>query len=268
MSFDGFTAAERTGWDRRAAVYGATTARATTQAIPALLAGAGVAAGRRVIDVCCGPGYAAGAAAAIGAEAMGIDAAPAMVAAARAAFPACRFEIADATSLPAPEGCFDAAICSFGLFHLADPAAALAEMHRVLRPGGRLAASQWSAPPASAFFRVVFGGIGAHADMTVVPEGPPPFALSTAGALDAALTDAGFRDVTVFEVPVVFEAPAAAFPDHFRDFSVRGSMILERQTPETRARIEAAWRDGFAPFEQGGTIRAPMPALVASGRKA
>ena len=267
MSFDAFTEAERTGWDNRAAVYSTTTARATTQAIPALLVAAGVAAGRRVIDVCCGPGYAAGAAAAIGAEAEGVDAAPAMVAAAREAFPACRFEIADATALPASESAVDAAVCSFGLFHLADPAAALAEMHRVLRPDGRLAVSQWSSPAASAFFRVVFGGLGAHADMSVVPAGPPPFALSTPEALDAALTKAGFEEVTVSEVPITFEAPADAFQSYFRDFSVRGSMILERQTPETRVRIEATWRNGFAPFVQDGVIRVPMPALVASGRK-
>ena len=94
MSFEEFTEAELTGWDLRAAHYRDTTARATTQAIPAVLAAARVAAGRRLIDVCCGPGYAAGAAAALGADAKGVDAAPAMVAAAREAFPACRFDLA------------------------------------------------------------------------------------------------------------------------------------------------------------------------------
>ncbi|MGF1446107.1 MAG: class I SAM-dependent methyltransferase [Pikeienuella sp.] len=267
MSYPEFQHAEQTGWDRRAAVYGATTARATTQGIPALLAAAGVAAGRRVIDVCCGPGYAAGAAASIDAEAEGIDAAPAMVAAARERFPACRFEVADATALPAADGSFDAALCSFGLFHLADPTAAVAEMHRVLRPGGRLAVSHWCGPAVSPFFKVVFGSIAAHADMSVVPAGPPPFALSSLEALEELLAGAGLSDVTVSEVPIVFEAPADAFAEHFRDFSVRGSMILDGQTPETRGRIEAGWREGFAPFVEGGTIRVPMPAFVASGRK-
>ena len=100
MCFDAFAEAERTGWDRRAAVYGATTARAADP----------------------------GAAAALGAEAEGVDVAAAMVAAAREAFPACRFEVADAAALPAPDASFDAALCSFGLFHLADPAAALRDI--------------------------------------------------------------------------------------------------------------------------------------------
>lgn len=267
MSFSDFAQAEKTGWDRRASVYGATTARATTQAIPAVLAAARVAAGRRVIDVCCGPGYAAGAAAAIGARAEGVDAAEAMVEAARAAFPACRFETADAAALPMPDGSFDAAVCSFGLFHLAEPAAALAEMHRVLRPGGRIAVSHWAAPPASPFFKVVFGALAAHADMSVVPAGPPPFALSTPDAMCDALTAAGFVDTAAPEVPVVFEGPENTFPAYFRDFSVRGFMILEGQTPKVRAQIEAAWREGFQSFVGDGTIRVPMPALVASGQK-
>lgn len=268
MLFEAFSEAERAGWDRRAAVYGASTARATTQAIPALLAAAGVASGRRVVDVCCGPGYVAGASAALGAEAAGVDIAPEMVALARKTYPSCRFEVADATALPMEDERFHAAICSFGLFHLADPAVALAEMHRVLHGGGRIGVSQWCEPAASPFFKVVFGGLGAHADMSVVPPGPPPFALSTAEVLEEALTGAGFTEVTVTEVPVVFEGPADEFTDYFRDFSVRGYMMLEGQTSETRARIEGLWRDGFAPFVRDGTLRIAMPALVASGSKA
>jgi hypothetical protein len=44
-------------------------------------------------------------------------------------------------------------------------------------------------------------------------------------------------------------------------------MILEGQEPDTRARIEAAWHEGFAPFVVDGLLRVPMPALLASGRK-
>lgn len=267
MPFHDFAEAERAGWDRRAAGYGATTARATTQAIPSLLAAARVASGTCMIDVCCGPGYAAGAAAALGAEATGVDVSPAMIAAARAAFPACRFDAGDAATLPAADHAFDAAVCGFGLFHLADPAAALAEMRRVLRPGGRIALSQWAGPAASPFFKVVFGALGAHADMTVAPPGPPPFALSSVDALEAALIEAGFEDASVEETPVLLEAPAEGFAEFFRAFAVRGQMILERQSEEVRARIEEAWRDGFSPFVRNGALRVPMPSLVAAARR-
>jgi ubiquinone/menaquinone biosynthesis C-methylase UbiE len=138
------------------------------QATPALLDAAGIAAGRRVLPVCRGPGYGAGAAAALRADAEGVDAAPAMVAAARDAFPRCRFEIADATGLSGEDAAFDATPCSFGLFHLADPAAALAEIHRVPRPEGHVALSHWCRPDVSPFFGMVFGSLAAHAERVVV----------------------------------------------------------------------------------------------------
>jgi SAM-dependent methyltransferase len=95
--------------------------------------------------------------------------------------------------LPAEDACYDAALCSFGLLHLADPVAAIAEMHRVLRPEGRVALSHWCGPDLSPFFRIVFGSLAAHADMTVVPAAPPPFALSTRETLQEALVGAGSR---------------------------------------------------------------------------
>jgi hypothetical protein len=140
-------------------------------------------------------------------------------------------------------------------------------MHRILRPDGQVALSHWCGPDASSFFRVVFGGLAAHADMGVVPAAPPPFALSSPEALEEALVGAGFTDVTVRKAPLVFEAPGDSFSDHFRAFAVRGSMILERQAPDRRAQIDAAWAEGFAPFIRDGLLRVPMPALLANGRK-
>ncbi|MEM9431954.1 MAG: hypothetical protein AAGA32_21130 [Pseudomonadota bacterium] len=97
--------------------------------------------------------------------------------------------------------------------------------------------------------------------MSVVPPGSPPFALAPAGAREAAQSATGFDEVTVSETP------ADGFPDAFRDFSVRGVKILERQTPDILARIETTWTEGFAPHADTSRIRVPMPALIASGRK-
>ncbi|MCA9720649.1 MAG: class I SAM-dependent methyltransferase [Myxococcales bacterium] len=50
----------------------------------------------------------------------------------------CRYQLAAAESLPFPDASFDLVTCQTVLIHVADPARALAEIHRVLRPGGRL----------------------------------------------------------------------------------------------------------------------------------
>jgi arsenite methyltransferase len=100
--------------------------------------------GERVIDIGCGPGfYVAELLEEIGPDGsiLGVDAAEAMlgIAAKRCeAHPNASFEQADATSLPAVDQSFDAALSVQVMEHVPDVGAALAEIHRILRPGGRV----------------------------------------------------------------------------------------------------------------------------------
>ena len=99
--------------------------------------------GDRALDVACGPGLLARAFAPRVASYLGVDLTPAMVEKARriaseAGLGNARFEVADATRLPFPEGSFDLVLTRLALHHMPDPAHALAEMARVLVPGGRL----------------------------------------------------------------------------------------------------------------------------------
>jgi 2-polyprenyl-3-methyl-5-hydroxy-6-metoxy-1,4-benzoquinol methylase len=86
---------ERDGWNRLAGNYGGFTGAFTPQAVEPLLNAARVAAGMRILDMACGPGYVAGGAAARGAAAVGVDFAPAMVAEARRNFPTAEFRPAN-----------------------------------------------------------------------------------------------------------------------------------------------------------------------------
>ena len=101
-------------------------------------------AGERVLDVGCGPGfYAEELLGEIGPEGsvVGIDASPDMlaVAARRCAGHAnVEFREGEATALPVEASDFDAALCVQVLEYVADPTTALAQMHRALRPGGRV----------------------------------------------------------------------------------------------------------------------------------
>jgi ubiquinone/menaquinone biosynthesis C-methylase UbiE len=108
---------------------------------------AGVAEGEHVLDVCCGTGTLALAAKdRVGASGVvhGVDAAPEMIE--RARTKAARrgleatFHVSSAETLPFADGTFDVVLCTLGVHHL--PVAVrepvFAEMHRVLRPGGRV----------------------------------------------------------------------------------------------------------------------------------
>ncbi len=95
-------------------------------------------AGRRLVDIGCGPGAMAAALAGHGARVTGIDPGAAAVAAARARAPDCAFEAGSAESLPFADGSFDGAVILNALHHAPDPRAALDEAARVVVPGGRI----------------------------------------------------------------------------------------------------------------------------------
>ncbi|HEX5616924.1 MAG TPA: methyltransferase domain-containing protein [Solirubrobacteraceae bacterium] len=102
-----------------------------------------VAAGTRVLDVACGTGIVARRAAAREASVVGVDVNEQMLEVARAAGPTIEWIEADAAELPLPDDSFDWVFCQQGLQFFPDPSAALAEMRRVLAPGGHLAVSLW-----------------------------------------------------------------------------------------------------------------------------
>jgi SAM-dependent methyltransferase len=99
--------------------------------------------GMRLLDAGCGPGsITLGMAAAVApGEVVGLDLSPAMVEQARAlaterGVPNVRFDVGDVLALPFPDAGFDAAFESAVLEHVPDPARAVRELRRVLRPGG------------------------------------------------------------------------------------------------------------------------------------
>jgi len=108
----------------------------------AVLAAAGPCRGLAVLDAGCGEGYLTRAIASRGArQVTGVDNSPALIAAARAASaeqPAARFREADLAALPFANGSFDLAVVNHVLNDLPDITAPVAELARVLCPGGRL----------------------------------------------------------------------------------------------------------------------------------
>lgn len=142
---------QRYGWDRAAADYERLWHAQIACAQSRLLASASPAPGERVLDVACGTGLVAfGAAKEVGprGSVVGVDLSEAMVESARHRAVAdgvanVRFERMSADRLELADASFDVALCALGLMYVPEPAQALREMRRVLRPGGRMAAAVW-----------------------------------------------------------------------------------------------------------------------------
>jgi SAM-dependent methyltransferase len=93
------------------------------------------------LDAACGTGRHARHLVERGHDVVGIDLTPQMLDRARAAVPQARFLEADVRRIPAGDGDFDLVVCGLGLAHVADLAAAVGELGRVLAPGGQLIVS-------------------------------------------------------------------------------------------------------------------------------
>jgi SAM-dependent methyltransferase len=264
-----FKELEQRGWGAKAGDYSAFAGQITLGAVTPLLDAAGVRAGTRVLDVACGPGAIAAGAAARGAQATGIDFAPDMVAEARRRNPGIDFQDGDAENLAFAAASFDAVICGFGLLHMAEPDKAIAEAHRVLRPDGRLAFAVWLGLDRHDFFAVVHEAIQTHGNTQVaLPPAPPTFRFSDPAECRKALTQAGFVDVSVVELPLIWRvASTQAILDLLDKSSVRTAMVLERQTPEALDRIRRAIRESGERFARDGAYQLKWPAVIAAARK-
>ena len=120
---------------------------------------AAVGPGSTALDVATGTGDLAVALARRGAEVTGMDFAPAMLELARKKAPGLRFEEGDALNLAYADGSFDAATVGFGARNFGDLDRGLAEMARVVRPGGHVVVLEITTPqkpPLSWFFRAWF----------------------------------------------------------------------------------------------------------------
>jgi len=105
--------------------------------------------GERILDIAAGTGTSSVALAKTGAEVIALDFSAGMVEEGRRRHPDMTFVQGDAEKLPFADGEFDAVTISFGLRNVQNPDVALAEMYRVLKPGGRVVICEFSRPPVA-----------------------------------------------------------------------------------------------------------------------
>ena len=171
---------------------------------PGLADFAGVREGQRVLDVGCGPGaLIAELVPLAGSHAVAaVDPSEPFVAAARERYPEVDVRLATAESLPFEDDEFDAALAQLVVHFMADPVAGLAEMARVTRGEGVVAASVWDfggeRAPISAFWRAAL-------DLNPEARDESGLAGARAGALTDLLEAAGLQRVEETELAASIE---------------------------------------------------------------
>ncbi|HEY0266656.1 MAG TPA: class I SAM-dependent methyltransferase [Rhizomicrobium sp.] len=174
-----------------------------------------IAPGETVLDVGTGTGVVAVTAARAGAAVTGLDLTPELLAEARAnariaGLPGIVWTEGDAERLPYADESFDVVLSQFGHMFAPRPEVAVAEMRRVLKPGGRIAFATW--PPEHLVGRI-FAFVGRNAPPPPPGAAPPPQWGNP--AVIAERLDAGFAPP--FFTRGVMAVPALSIA-HFRGF--------------------------------------------------
>lgn len=122
--------------------------------------------------------------------------------------------VMDAEHMELPDASVDGVLCRWGYMLMADPAAALRETKRVLRPGGRVAFSVWGEPEANPWASVPAGALFEHTGMQPPgPHAPGIFAMATEERTRALLAEAGLEPSRIERVEMEWDF--ATSDDHW-----------------------------------------------------
>ncbi|HWO99062.1 MAG TPA: class I SAM-dependent methyltransferase, partial [Methylococcus sp.] len=172
----------------------------------------------------------------------------------------------DLEALPFAEASFDAVVAVNSVFYAGDMAAAMRELVRVARRGGRVVVTAWGPPEKCEFLRDVMSALG-----PLMPPPPPgatpprPGALSEPGALAGVLKAAGLRVVEEGEVACPFVFPST-------EASWRGSSSAGVNQAAIAHSGEAAVRAAYANADRAhmrpdGSVRYDNVFLWAAGER-
>jgi SAM-dependent methyltransferase len=173
-----------------------------------------------------------------------------------------QFRVGDAQALPFADGSFDAAVMALVITFLSDPGKAVAEMARVVRPGGWVATYMWDVPGGGNPVHPIYAGMESLGTW----RRPPGAAVSRLGTMQALWADAGLEtiDTRVILVPIMY----SDFDDFWKSNSVpvgpQGKAIHE-MSPSAREQLRARVREQV-PIASDGRITYEAFANAVKGR--
>jgi ubiquinone/menaquinone biosynthesis C-methylase UbiE len=200
-----------------------------------------------------------------GARVISTDLSPVMVEAARRrGIPGVEHRVMDMQAIELPDDSVDGVVSRYGYMLVPDPARALRETRRVLRPGGRLAFATW-APAKRNPWATAFGPVLVERGLMEPPKPDEPgqFSLGEPERIEELVRAAGFDELSVAEVPVLFRA--AGWEEYRRVVSALAASMreaLERLDDEARAEVDEAANARLEPFRTDEGYELPGLTLV------
>jgi SAM-dependent methyltransferase len=173
------------------------------------------------------------------------------------------FRELDAEGLDLEKNCVDGVVCRWGYMLMPNPAIALAETRRVLRPGGRLAFAVWASSDRNPWISVAGRILVARGHMAPPEPGEPGmFVLANKRELRALVEGAGLANVQMDDVPV--HNDYRDVDEYVRRSNEMGGMFSRAWTAASEDEREAMteeFRDAFEPFAVEGGYELPGLAI-------
>ena len=227
---------------------------------PILLHAGHVAPGDRVIDVACGTGVVARTALELVGDSgsvTGVDLSESMLRVARRRAPDVAWHAADVRDLLFADGDFDVALSQAGLMFVPEPERAMAELHRVLRLGGRLAVQVWAASRANAAFADV---VERHFGVEPADRFRLPWSFTDPARLQAVAARGGFTNATV-----TVETGMSTFDSIEAYVAAQTAVLLAGH--DTTSLVDDT-REALAEHVQAdGSVRIPAPGNIVTAVK-
>lgn len=227
-----------------------------------------IAPGQHVLDVACGTGVAARAAADVvgdNGSVVGLDLNPAMLAVAARIRTDIEWREGDATRLPFEAARFDAVLCQSALFFFPDPRGAIAEMARVLRPGGVLAVQTYASVQDQPGFVELEGIVARFAPADAMHLVETYWSQGDLPALTATLEDAG---LLVIETRTKLGTAMYGSVENLVETEIRGTPLVDRLTEQQIEQILDESRTTLGRYlTPDGLLAMPVRAHLVAGRR-
>ena len=176
------------------------------------------------------------------------------------------YRVMDAERIELDDNSVDGVLCRFGYMLMADPATALAETRRVLRPGGRLALAVWGTAERNPFFVTIAVSLvqRGHLPLPEPPPAPGPFSMASSERTEGLLRRAGFAEVRTEEVAGRFVASDAdEYLSVIADTAGPIGLTLRGLAEPDRAAVNADVENSLRRFAADGGYEIPCLALCA-----
>jgi ubiquinone/menaquinone biosynthesis C-methylase UbiE len=178
------------------------------------------------------------------------------------------FKVADAENLPFDAGEFDRVTARFGLMFFPDIHKALCEVHRVLKPGGRVSFVVWGPPDENPLFSTMTGPFLKHVQMPAPPpDAPGVFRFADESKLAGVVSGGGFHFLRIATITVDWPWPGSPEEAWLATSEIAAPFkkMMDALPPEKKRSVVAEVIEGIARYYDGKQVNFPASLVSVQG---